>query len=929
MSTGTFSSIFGEKKTEMALSHENIAEKLLKEGFLLTALEFHAELLESGNELHVLKDFFSENKKFRSSEDEHGPIQSPETPSKGGRKSAPGTPASHRNISRAVSQLTLDSIDQLTRYSEDTDRKEEEKIAVLEYELRTARETITQLKGELAEVTQDIQKIQHAALSEDIEEEETEIKPHERKILNFIVNDYLMRNGYKISAVTFSDECDGQNLDDWDEVGLNSDKPPTLCSIVRRSDRRVMQSDENNSDNGTQTEEEYCGLIEKIEALDSENKAHLSVISDLKEEIENHKYSLGDAEKKFNEMSLELKSRVKELENEKLHIVENMKTLNEIHEQSCLDQEREDGDGASLIDEPVTVQNIIMENSNCSAKIPSTTDQFIQMNMTKFPRPVSEHFQKYFLKNTFPINIDTELDFYQLNHSIAELLASKLPQIISNLVLSSRSDAVPLLVWCINSCKEKKIREKMFICLFNIAKKPDETLRSAILSGLFWLVHQNYWKPEKVEEEVLPHLLEQINVKYFEKKILVGDCISILANHVGEAIRSSLLVSLCLQLLEVKNSGVIRAGIRSLSTLVNHISDDDKIGKINGIILKMIQSDTEFDILNDFKENILTIIHIWFTETDQILTNIHSIMEKIESYVPVDEALSINDSFLVDSALRSKETMMENISLIEDAMPFVIYKVIQTCPKGKTANKTECQIPKQLLEMFGVELESIYENFCDYVSSDWFKTWIEYEEFSNLLSKMIKYFSKIKPSNFPVLRRCSKLLSRVVQLCGTQYSRNHLFRMLQSALDSKKIAFHSIVIFSYFCQENGESKDIALSIMKSLLKKDDRDVENRALNAIMKLVCEESMQKEFLGCLYQLLKDPDPEMRISFSQCLSSLMENNLSNDREVVPKLIIPALLSLSIDMETEVQMSSIKPLVSLFSLEDLEFEVCKQSFI
>ena len=58
-------------------------------------------------------------------------------------------------------------------------------------------------------------------------------------------------------------------------------------------------------------------------------------------------------------------------------------------------------------------------------------------------------------------------------------------------------------------------------------------------------------------------------------------------------------------------------------------------------------------------------------------------------------------------------------------------------------------------------------------------------------------------------------------------------------------------------------------------------------------------------------------------------MENNLSNDREVVPKLIIPALLSLSIDMETEVQMSSIKPLVSLFSLEDLEFEVCKQSFI
>ena len=96
----------------MALSHESIAERLLKEGFLLTALEFHTELLESGKELNVLKDFFSESKNFRSIEDVHGPLQSPETPSKGGRRSAPGT----SDISRAGSQLTLDSIDQLTRY---------------------------------------------------------------------------------------------------------------------------------------------------------------------------------------------------------------------------------------------------------------------------------------------------------------------------------------------------------------------------------------------------------------------------------------------------------------------------------------------------------------------------------------------------------------------------------------------------------------------------------------------------------------------------------------------------------------------------------------------------------------------------------------------------------------------------------------------
>jgi hypothetical protein len=41
--------------------------------------------------------------------------------------------------SRSASQITLDSIDQLTRYSEDTDRKEEDRLAILEYELRTSR----------------------------------------------------------------------------------------------------------------------------------------------------------------------------------------------------------------------------------------------------------------------------------------------------------------------------------------------------------------------------------------------------------------------------------------------------------------------------------------------------------------------------------------------------------------------------------------------------------------------------------------------------------------------------------------------------------------------------------------------------------------------------------------------------------------------
>lgn len=41
------------------LAYEDIATKLLKDNFFLTALELHTELVESGKELPQLREFFS------------------------------------------------------------------------------------------------------------------------------------------------------------------------------------------------------------------------------------------------------------------------------------------------------------------------------------------------------------------------------------------------------------------------------------------------------------------------------------------------------------------------------------------------------------------------------------------------------------------------------------------------------------------------------------------------------------------------------------------------------------------------------------------------------------------------------------------------------------------------------------------------------
>lgn len=55
-------------------------------------------------------------------------------------------------LARSSSQATLDSLD-FTRFSEDGERVNDERIAVLEFELRKAKDTINALRANLTVAT--------------------------------------------------------------------------------------------------------------------------------------------------------------------------------------------------------------------------------------------------------------------------------------------------------------------------------------------------------------------------------------------------------------------------------------------------------------------------------------------------------------------------------------------------------------------------------------------------------------------------------------------------------------------------------------------------------------------------------------------------------------------------------------------------------
>ncbi|CAM4722290.1 unnamed protein product [Leuciscus chuanchicus] len=125
---------------ETRVSLDAIAAQLLRDQYILTALELHTELLEAGRELPRLRDYFSNPGNF---ERQSGtpPACKEQGVGPGGPLIFPLTPAAQvqdrkrRNRDahtrdRAGSISTLDSLD-FARYSDDGNRESDERVADL------------------------------------------------------------------------------------------------------------------------------------------------------------------------------------------------------------------------------------------------------------------------------------------------------------------------------------------------------------------------------------------------------------------------------------------------------------------------------------------------------------------------------------------------------------------------------------------------------------------------------------------------------------------------------------------------------------------------------------------------------------------------------------------------------------------------------
>ncbi|XP_061777958.1 RAB11-binding protein RELCH homolog isoform X4 [Nerophis ophidion] len=627
---------------EPRLSVDVIAAHLLRDQYILTALEFHTELLEAGRELPRLRDYFSNPGNFER--------QSGTPPAKDQGVGAGGA------LNRTGSISTLDSLD-FARYSDDGNRESDERVAVLEFELRKAKETIQALRANLTQAAENEVPSQERKNKSSPEIQEP-IRPLEKRALNFLVNEYLLKNEYKLSSITFSDENDDQDFELWDDVGLNIPKPPDLLQLYRNcgtpfppvSDMVdvAVETDFGNIPG-------HCAALDHPKKPDLSQQQQAEVVQEMEYQISllnNEKQSLAEQMKKLQSEIQTLKQTVSSTATVPLEWssqnISNPASSSTTITSSAEPPSAPPTDNGQYRDirqvsgtqsDPPSTQNTPQSHNKLTSRPPV---QFDQPN-----RKLSPAFQQAllsFCRMCSDSRLGAEVSrIADSEESVMLMLGRCLPHIVPNVLLAKRErmvahlcqELIPLILCTACLHPESKERDQLLHILFNLIKRPDDEQRQMILTGC--VAFARHVGPTRVEAEMLPQCWEQITHKYPERRLLVAEACGALAPYLPE-IRSSLVLSMLQQMLADDKADMVReAVVKSLGIIMGYIDDADKYPQ--GFELMLLS-------LNDPSERVVSAVHqvfipafaAWTTELGSLQTLlIPSLLARIETLLKQGE----------------------------------------------------------------------------------------------------------------------------------------------------------------------------------------------------------------------------------------------------------------------------------------------------
>nr|XP_044990952.1 RAB11-binding protein RELCH isoform X3 [Jaculus jaculus] len=644
-------------ETPARLSIDAIAAQLLRDQYLLTALELHTELLESGRELPRLRDYFSNPGNFERQSGTPPGIGAPPGPGSAGLAGSagrePSTASGGGQLHRAGSISTLDSLD-FARYSDDGNRETDEKVAVLEFELRKAKETIQALRANLTKAAEHEVPLQERKNYKSSPEIQEPIKPLEKRALNFLVNEFLLKNSYKLTSITFSDENDDQDFELWDDVGLNIPKPPDLLQLYRDfGNHQVTGKDLVDVASGVD-EDELEALTPSLGNLPStldtpqpvENSLLIQKLEDKISLLNNEKWSLMEQIRK-------LESEMDFLKNEHFAVPAVCDSVQAALDQSSQtasedsmrslsvcssDQDKSKGIHLSVSD---GIGSVVPKQSSSDSlprreqeELPaSAPSSKTSVHFDKPNRKLSPAFHQAllsFCRMSADSRLGSEVSrIADSEKSVMLMLGRCLPHIVPNVLLAKREELIPLILCTACLHPEPKERDQLLHILFNLIKRPDDEQRQMILTGC--VAFARHVGPTRVEAELLPQCWEQINHKYPERRLLVAESCGALAPYLPKEIRSSLVLSMLQQMLMEDKADLVReAVIKSLGIIMGYIDDPDKYQQGFELLLLALGDPSE-RVVSATHQVFLPAYAAWTTELGNLQSHlIPTLLNKIE-----------------------------------------------------------------------------------------------------------------------------------------------------------------------------------------------------------------------------------------------------------------------------------------------------------
>ncbi|XP_063087586.1 RAB11-binding protein RELCH isoform X9 [Cavia porcellus] len=622
----------GTGDTPARLSIDAIAAQLLRDQYLLTALELHTELLESGRELPRLRDYFSNPGNFERQSGTPPGMGAPGVPGAAGVGGAggrePSTTSGGGQLNRAGSISTLDSLD-FARYSDDGNRETDEKVAEHEVPL---------------------QERKNYKSSPEIQEP---IKPLEKRALNFLVNEFLLKNNYKLTSITFSDENDDQDFELWDDVGLNIPKPPDLLQLYRDfGNHQVTGKDLVDAASGVE-EDELEALTPILGNLPPTLETPQTLEKSLIVQKLEDKIGLLNSEKwSLMEQIRRLESEVDFLKNEHFAIPAVCDSVQHSLDQSPHKDSEDSGQS------PVINSSEKEKTEDIHLSVSQEVDSIIpKKNSDSFPRREKEgmpssspsskntiHFDKpnrqlspafhqallSFCRMSADSRLGSEVSrIADSEKSVMLMLGRCLPHIVPNVLLAKREELIPLILCTACLHPEPKERDQLLHILFNLIKRPDDEQRQMILTGC--VAFARHVGPTRVEAELLPQCWEQINHKYPERRLLVAESCGALAPYLPKEIRSSLVLSMLQQMLMEDKADLVReAVIKSLGIIMGYIDDPDKYQQ-GFELLQSALGDPSERVVSATHQVFLPAYAAWTTELGNLQSHlIPTLLNKIE-----------------------------------------------------------------------------------------------------------------------------------------------------------------------------------------------------------------------------------------------------------------------------------------------------------